>query len=83
MGLKFRRLRARNDRRPESRCNGELAILAFIQGQVQDARRLMASAIMQAHVQHDTGAEIRFISASGTALALVRSFRRRRGNCRR
>lgn len=66
--------RATNDRRLDSRCNGELAILAFIQGQVQDARRLMASAITQAHVLHDAGAEVRFLSASGTALALVHSF---------
>jgi CHAT domain-containing protein len=66
--------RARNDRRLDSRCNGELAILGFIQGQVQVARRLMASAITQAHIQHDVGAEVRFLSASGSALALVHSF---------
>jgi hypothetical protein len=65
---------ARTARRLESRSNGELAMLEFIQGQVQDARRLVANAIMQAHVQHVAGAEVRFLSASGTALALVHSF---------
>ena len=39
---------AKNDRRLESRCNGELAILAFIQGQVQDASRNVRTSFRQA-----------------------------------
>ena len=62
------------DRKLTARATGELAILAFLQGRMQDARPMIATAILQAKVQHDVGAEVRFLSSSGTGLVLLRAY---------
>jgi CHAT domain-containing protein len=62
------------DRKLTARAGGELAILAFLQGRLQDARPMMAKAILEAKALHDVGAEIRYLSASGTGLVLLRSY---------
>ncbi len=52
------------DRKLTARATGELAILAFLQGRMQDARPMIATAILEAKALHDVGAEIRYLSAS-------------------
>ncbi len=66
--------KAGSDRKWTARANGELAILAFIQGRLSEARPMIATAILEAKAIHDVGAEIRYLSASGTGLVLLRSF---------
>lgn len=62
------------DRKLTARATGELAILAFLQGRIHDARPMIATAILEAKTLHDVGAEIRYLSASGTALALFQAY---------
>ena len=51
--------KASADRKLTARATGELAILAFLQGRMHDARPMIATAILEAKTLHDVGAEIR------------------------
>lgn len=61
--------KTRNDIDAASRASGELGILAFLEGNLKEARNRVVSALLNATVHHDTGAQIRYMSLIGQGLA--------------
>jgi tetratricopeptide (TPR) repeat protein len=60
------------DQKWKSRAAAELGFEQFLAGDVADARKAVAAALITAHTTGDVGAEIRYLAAIGTALALNR-----------
>lgn len=60
------------DKKWQSRASAELGFEQFLAGDVGTARKAVASALITAHATGDIGAEIRYLAAIGTVLALNR-----------
>jgi tetratricopeptide (TPR) repeat protein len=59
-----------DDKKWQNRASGELGFAAFLEGELGAARQQVALALIAATTSNDIGAQIRYYSAIGTALAL-------------
>lgn len=62
------------DAKWRNRATGEIGFAEFMEGQMDAARAHVAGALIQAARTHDVGAQIRYLSAIGTAMVLVRNY---------
>jgi CHAT domain-containing protein len=65
--------KAVGDRKWQNRAAGELGFAAFLDGDVGNAQRMVATALLAAVATGDIGAQIRYLAAIGTGLALTGS----------
>jgi tetratricopeptide (TPR) repeat protein len=56
-----------------NRASGEIGFAAFLEGDLAEARNLVAGTLMHASKTGDVGAQIRYLAAIGTGLVLTRS----------
>ena len=62
-----------SDKRWESRARAELGFQQFLRGDSAAAMKAVAGALIYAHQTRDVGAQIRYLGAIGTGLALRQS----------
>jgi CHAT domain-containing protein len=62
------------DAKWKNRASAEIGFALFLEGDVTAAQQKVASALIAASVQHDVGAQIRYITAIGTAFVLMDSY---------
>ncbi len=62
------------DTKWRNRATGEIGFAEFMEGQMDAARAHVAGALIQATRTHDVGAQIRYLSAIGTAMVLVHNY---------
>jgi tetratricopeptide (TPR) repeat protein len=63
-----------NDKKWIRRASGELGLVAFLEGDILTARKLVGTALIEATVSGDVGSQVRYLGAIGTALALMKNF---------
>lgn len=54
----------------ENRASGEIGFTAFLEGDLTRARQMVAAALLRATELNDVGAQIRYLSAIGTGMAV-------------
>lgn len=59
------------DRKWQNRASGELGFAAFLEGDVAKAQQMVAGTLIAATVSGDIGAQIRYLAAIGSGLALT------------
>ena len=61
-----------NDPKWESRASGEIGMQQFVQGNLTEAKQRVGGALVTAIQEGDIGAQVRYLGAIGTALAMSR-----------
>jgi len=62
------------DAKWQRRAKGELGLTAFVEGDILTARKLVGTALVEATLAGDAGAQVRYLAAIGTALGLMKNF---------
>ncbi len=63
-----------NDKQWEARASGELGIVAFLEGDVNRATKLIGSALLSAMTNGDAAAQVRFLSMIGNGFADLKRY---------
>ena len=66
--------RKSNNKKWHRRASGELGLVAFLEGDILAARKLVGTALIEATMAGDVGSQVRYLGAIGTGLVLMKNF---------